>query len=122
MKINNLLVADKIYKDPNTQKLNIEGIFDTVYAKSFPALHKQLFVLTNFSGPNKKYKYHILAKYGSKIVMESELIIDKKIGKEHNIITELNNIPLFEPGEYIFEVELDKQSIKKSIKIKKANS
>jgi len=119
MKINNFLIADKIYINPSTHKLNIEGVFDIIHTKSFPAIHQELFTLTIFEGPNKKYNYHLSLKHNSKIVIESKTTIVKKIGKEHNIITKLNNIPLLETGEHIFEVKLDNQTVKKTIEVKK---
>lgn len=119
MKIVSFLVADKIYKQPDSQKVNVEGVFDFISSESFPALHKKLFVLTIFEGENKKYNYELTIEYKSKTVAKSETIIDKKGGLSHYVISEFNNLPLIEPGEYIFKVKLDTKTAQKIILTKK---
>lgn len=122
MKINTFLTADKIYTDTSTKKLSIEGIFDIIFAKSLPAFHQELFTITIFEGPNKNYDYHLIFKKGSTIIMESKSTISKTGGKEHNIITRLNNVPLFDEGEYTFEMKLDNQIRRRTIDVKKINN
>lgn len=119
MKITSLFIADNVRQDPTTKKLYVEGIFSNINANSFPAVHKQLSTLTVFEGKDKKYNYKITIEYESKILMTNEAIINKKDGKEHNIITTFENIPLPNSGEYLVKVKLDNQIMQKTIEVKK---
>lgn len=119
MKIVSFLVADKIIKQKDSQKVNIEGVFDFISSERFPVLHKQLFTLTIFEGKNKKYNYELTIEYKSKIMAKSETVVDKKGESSHYVISEFNNLPMMEPGEYIFKVKLNSNTAQKIILVKK---
>ncbi len=112
------IVADEVV--PGAQnKAVINGVFDVVFAKSFPAMHKSLATFFAFEGKNKKYKYELFLKYKGNRMKITETEFDKN-NKQHKVISKINNLPFPNEGEYIFEVDLDKKLVASaSIEVRK---
>lgn len=118
MKITSFLIADRIYKADNG-KINIEGLFGIINSKAFPALHKQLYVLTTFEGLNKKYDHVLTIKQDNNIIVEIHTEVDKKGGTSWNVVNEINGLPLANPGKYVFETKIDSQKTQQVIEVNK---
>jgi len=118
MKIVAFLIADRIYKAQNS-KINIEGLFGRINSKSFPALHKQLYVLTTFEGPNGEYDHLLTIKQDGSVVAEIHTKVNKNSGVSWNVVNEINGLPLAVPGKYIFEAKINSQEARQVIEVNK---
>src|SRR3989344_2673019 len=118
MKIVAFLIADRIYKAQNG-KINIEGLFGRINSKSFPALHKQLYVLTAFEGPNWEYDHILTITQDDSVVAEIHTKVNKNSGVSWNVVNEINGLPLAIPGKYIFEAKINSQEARQVIEVNK---
>lgn len=110
IKVKAFLVADDIKKNPQNDKLTIEGVFFVIFAKSLPAIHKSLSVILIFEGESKKYKYELYLKHKGQELKITEVSFTKK-DKIHQVINHINNMPLVSEGEYMFEAKLNGRAV-----------
>lgn len=103
IKQNFVIICDNAYMDKN-QRLNIEGVFDSIFAKDFPAVHKTLFIVSNFDIVPDKYTEHfvITGPDRSKFVSEEYSVDVKK--EKHQFVQRLNNLELKAAGKYTVEI------------------
>lgn len=110
-KLNFVIIAERAIVNEKNNNLDIFGIFDTVFAPGFPAVHPFVSIITNKeleSGTHKEY--FILKKDGQIIYTSPEHSYEVALNaKRHQFIFNVNNLPLPEPGEYTVEIYLDKQ-------------
>ncbi|MHB0977833.1 MAG: DUF6941 family protein [Minisyncoccota bacterium] len=106
MKVRAFLVADAISITSEGGKLVIEGVFDSIFSKSFPARHKSLSTILIFDDEKKEFEYKLFFKHKNKRIQISETKFTKE--KEiHRVISRLKDLIIPEEGEYSFEAELD---------------
>lgn len=97
----------------NDGKLNVMGIFDTIYAEAFPAVHLELRIVVKFRfsagerGSTKTTRIILLDPDGNEISSGGGAI---NIPKDAPLTPEVNNIGVFrgvvfpKPGDYSFSV------------------
>lgn len=94
-------------------KLNIMGIFKSINAQKFPAVHPQMFVVTNISiEKGKSYEGKIKLKkksdgkqIGEPIIINFSLPFSGgDLKAEISFIGQVNGVSFDEAGEYFFEI------------------
>lgn len=112
-KLNSIIICDKVEFDSSEfdsrKKLNIYGIFDSIYADNFPVIHSSLTVFVHMEIKQGKHKhsYDIIREEDKKIIFsfpEEEFTADKK---RHQLIHEINNLLIERAGKYIVNIYVD---------------
>ncbi|MDX6770803.1 MAG: hypothetical protein SF051_14805 [Elusimicrobiota bacterium] len=95
-------------------KLNVLGIFTTIHARNFPAIHPQLQIVIMWeasrteSGRKKKLEIQLRDQDGGKMfAVGGEFVIPEGVpGKriQGNNIVVLNGVKFEKPGDYTFHV------------------
>ena len=103
MRVKIALLAD--YSNVSREgKLNILGIFDTLYAGSFPTVHPHMQLVIRFEAePAEVGSTRQIEVQGTLTVQPSEL---GEIVRAEHILT-LNNVTFEQPGRYAFQIVLD---------------
>ena len=102
-------------------KVNILGIFDGVNSRKFPLVCPRMTVVSNWKGDVSDYKLSLkLVGPGGKEVM-SIPNMQAKIkhpGAKANILADLNQLKIDQPGHYLFQFSIDGQQEKFEIPLK----
>ncbi|GIK66998.1 MAG: hypothetical protein BroJett018_47920 [Chloroflexota bacterium] len=117
MEIKVFLTADFANID-NSGKLNILGIFDSIFAKTFPAIHPQLYIVTKVVfdwgefGEDRNLVYKLFDPDGKQLMSVDRPfnVPSPKFGQtsEMNFITALRDFPFERPGSYELRLFVDK--------------
>ena len=105
-KINFIIFCNDVKQEAN-KNLNAMGIFDTIVAEKFPAVHKQMFVVVNFdisSGPHKEF--FKISRNGEAVLTSEEFDFNVP-GDKHQFIHRIDGLNLPEPGKYKVEIFID---------------
>ncbi len=99
-------------------KLNVMGIFKTVYSSNFPARHSSMFVVVKLGadlgeyGDDRVFRLKLLSADGKELMQFEQpiKIPQPQDGQrpEVNVILQINDIIFPEPGRYQFSVLIDK--------------
>lgn len=110
MRILSLLIADKAFFNEKTNKLTIEGIFDSIKTHKLPAKHSEFFVVVITEGESKEKRHHKiqLKKEEKEIAGFDETV---ETGKRHTFLARFYDIVFNEPGEYTVEVDVNGERI-----------
>lgn len=103
------ILCDDVRRE-NNGKFILIGLFETIGAKKFPAIHPTLYIMNCWiSGLGAfKQRSRILSKEGGVLAEDKEtafLLKDLKV--KHRIIARFNNLKFDTPGEYSVEVLLN---------------
>jgi len=98
-------------------KLNILGVFDTIYARQFPTVHPQMQLVIRFeaspeeAGSTHQIEVQLVTQDGRVAIrLPATMTVGRRelgevIGIDH--ILALNNVTLEEPGRYTFRIAVD---------------
>lgn len=103
------VLCDDIRREDNG-KFMLIGLFETIGAKKFPAIHPSLYVMNCWiSGLGTfKQRSRLLGKDGKLLAEDKETTFQlKDLKSKHRIIARFNNLKFDMPGEYAVEVLLN---------------
>jgi len=108
MKILALLLADKAEMSAEN-KLNIEGIFNSINASAFPAQHLEFMVVVVTEGGEGEQEHRILIKKEDQVVrkIEERLTLSKRTYG----LFRFENVVFSEAGRYVVELEIGTNKI-----------
>lgn len=99
-----MVVCDAIWKDPGSSKHTLLGTFTEVYAKSFPAVHKNMAVYIELTDGHGNVPFNIAIVDAEEIRPEVfKLAGDAEFGDPRGVLQIAFNFPPLEfpePGEY----------------------
>ena len=121
MKIAMFAMVDSAFRDPNTGKLNLLGLFRTIQVPGFPARHKHmaLVIIIESDGPGDAGLHQIRIEWTNDDATESNAIegtIQMRRSKaaipaQAEIIVNIEDFSLNNPGQIRFDVSLDGGSV-----------
>ena len=99
-------------------KLSISGIFETIAATAFPAVHGKCFVATKIRQEGESSEQHTLRiamedQSGKEVITSKEepfTIEGKDAAYTHTL--EILNLPLTGPGSFLIKTYVDKELLK----------
>lgn len=106
--LNAMLICDTIINESNTNKKSLIGVFENIYAHSFPCRHYSLSVYVKFTDAQGKYNFRL-----ELVDLESNQILGKGIIGEQDIADKLASYELVfnlmglefkHPGKYEFRI------------------
>ena len=103
------MLCDDVRREDNG-KFILLGLFETVGAREFPAVHPTLFIVNGWIGGVGAFRQHsrILHPNGQEIAKDQETAFQLPTLKaRHSVIARFNSLELPQPGEYAVEVLLD---------------
>jgi hypothetical protein len=105
------VLCDDVRREDNG-KFMLIGLFETIGASVFPAVHPRLYVMNCWCSGTGKFKQRtrIVAPDNVKLVEDEETefnLIDLKA--KHRIVARFNNLRFNSPGEYAVEVLLNNE-------------
>ena len=103
IRVNFLMLCDEAHFD-NSNKLNINGVFDQIKAKGFPALREKLSIVLQLELPKGNHTQYVRFKKGAWEVRTSDMNVVKEESSQHNVIHNVTNLILPEAGDYEIEV------------------
>ncbi len=103
------ILCDDVRREENG-KFILLGMFETVGAREFPAVHPALFIVNGWvSGVGAFRQYsRILDSTGQEIARDQQTSFQlADLKSRHSVIARFGNIELSRPGEYAVEVLLN---------------
>jgi len=110
-KINFILTCEKAELIPDSRKSNFYGIFDTIYASSFPAIHKSMTIVVNFEKEPGEHQEFFLLKKGNVEIFTGPIVNFKGQRPRHQFVHRIENVPLPWAGKYEIEVYVNNKLI-----------
>ena len=103
------VLCDDVRREDNG-KFILVGLFETVGAREFPAVHPALFIINGWiagAGSFRQYS-RILDPSGHELARDRETVFQlQTLRSRHSVIARFNNLELPQPGEYAVEILLD---------------
>jgi hypothetical protein len=103
------VLCDDVRREENG-KFILLGLFETIGAREFPAVHPTLFVVNGWiagCGSFRQYS-RILDLGGQELARDQETVFQlSDLKSRHSVIARFNNLELPQPGEYAVEVLLN---------------
>ena len=134
IKLNYAHLCDYASVSPPGDKFNILGIFKNVFTTlGFPFIHSRMMLAIEWSlNPERddlvgstlplRYKIDLKSSKGNKIISSSEgawdVLIKSKEAVTINGIMEFDNVEFPKPGDYFFEIGINKEISSNKIKFK----
>ena len=103
------ILCDDVRREENGKFILI-GLFETIGAKKFPAIHPTLHIMNCWIGGLGTFKQRsrIISKDGSILAEDKETAFSlKDLKAKHRIIARFNNLKFDREGEYSVEVLLN---------------
>ncbi len=103
------VLCDDVRREDNG-KFILLGLFETVGAREFPAVHPVLFVVNGWIGGVGNFRQYsrILDPAGAELARDQETAFElSTLKSRHSVIARFNNLELPRPGEYAVEVLLN---------------
>ena len=103
------VLCDDVRREENG-KFILLGMFETIGAREFPAIHPVLFIVNGWVGGVGSFRQYsrILDPIGQEIARDQETAFQlSNLKARHSVIARFNNLELAQPGEYALEVLLD---------------
>ena len=103
------ILCDDVRREDNGKFILI-GLFETIGAKKFPAMHPTLYVMNCWIGGLGTFKQRsrIINKDGSILVEDKDTAFHlRDLKAKHRIIARFNNMKFDVPGEYSVEILLN---------------
>lgn len=111
IKLNFIIVCDNALLDSNG-KLNITGVFDTIGARGFPAVHNKMSIVVNMDMPEGIYIEVLKIKKGDlEITNTPQIEIKKDRPGRHQFIHHFVNTRFPEEGDYSVEVYINENLV-----------
>ena len=105
-RLNFIIVCDEAEIVGEKKKLNISGVFDSIYSEGFPALHAFLTVVVNFEIEPGQHSHTITIKQDQNEVFKLSRDFNSE-NPRHQFIHRIENLPLPGPGKYTIDAYLD---------------
>ena len=105
------ILCDDVRREDNGKFILI-GLFETIGARKFPAIHPALYVMNCWTSGLGSFhqRSRIIDKNGKTLAKDKETVFTlKELKAKHRIIARFNNLKFDTPGEYSLEVLLDGQ-------------
>ena len=103
------VLCDDVRREENG-KFILVGLFETIGAREFPAVHPTLFIINGWIagvGTFRQYS-RILDPAGQEIAQDQETTFQlSTLKSRHSVIARFNSLELPQPGEYAVEVMLN---------------
>ena len=104
------VLCDDVRREDNG-KFMLLGLFETIHAKKFPAIHPVLFVMNRWCKGEGTFiqKIRIVNTKDNSIIFQTDEQVFElvDIDKHHTLISRFNNISFPDPGKYWVEVLMD---------------
>ena len=103
------ILCDDVRREDNG-KFMLIGLFETIGAKKFPAIHPALYVMNCWIGGlgTFRQKSRIITKNGTVLTEDKESpFVLRDLKAKHRIIARFNNLKFDTAGEYSVEVLLN---------------
>ena len=103
------VLCDDVRREENGKFILI-GLFETVGAREFPAVHPTLFIVNGWIGGAGSFRQYsrILDPQGQELARDQETAFQlSNLKARHSIIARFNNLELPSAGEYAVEVLLN---------------
>ncbi len=103
------VLCDDVRREDNG-KFILLGLFETVGAREFPAVHSSLFVVNGWIGGVGTFRQYtrILDAAGQEIARDQETTFHlANLKSRHSVIARFNNLELPQPGDYAVEILLN---------------
>ncbi len=103
------VLCDDVRREDNG-KFILLGLFETIGAREFPAVHPTLFVVNGWIGGVGTFRQYsrILGPSGQEIARDQETTFQlSNLKARHSVIARFNNLELPQAGEYAVEVLLN---------------
>lgn len=103
------ILCDDVRREDNG-KFILLGLFETIGAREFPAIHPSLFIVNGWIGGVGSFRQYsrILDPNGQELARDQETAFELgSLKARHSIIARFNALELPQPGEYAVEVLLD---------------
>jgi len=103
------VLCDDVRREENG-KFILLGLFETIGARDFPAVHPTLFVINGWIGGVGTFRQYsrILGPGGQEIARDQETVFQlANLKARHSVIARFNNLELPKAGEYAVEVLLN---------------
>jgi hypothetical protein len=103
------VLCDDVRREDNG-KFILLGLFETVGAREFPAVHPVLFVVNGWIGGVGTFRQYsrILDPTGTELARDQETAFElSTLKSRHSVIARFNNLELPRPGEYAVEILLN---------------
>jgi len=103
------VLCDDVRREDNGKFILI-GLFETIGARKFPAIHPTLFIMNCWTSGMGDFRQRsrIISKNGDLLAEDKETLFSlKDLKAKHRIIARFNNLKFDSPGEYAVEVLLN---------------
>ncbi len=103
------ILCDDVRREENG-KFILLGLFETIGAREFPAVHPSLFIFNGWIGGVGSFRQYsrILDPSGQELARDQETAFQlANLKARHSVIARFNNLELPQPGEYAAEILLD---------------
>ena len=103
------ILCDDVRREENG-KFILLGLFETIGAREFAAIHPILFIVNGWIGGAGSFRQYsrILDPNGQEIARDQETVFQlSTLKSRHSVIARFSNIELPQPGEYAVEVLLN---------------
>lgn len=107
MKLNFIIVCEKVETISKGGKANFYGVFDTIYADRFPATHKEMSIVVNIEKEGGKHQEFFQIKKDNKIMGTGTMIEFNGERPRHQFIHNVESMLLPEEGRYEIEIYID---------------
>jgi len=105
------ILCDDVRREDNGKFILI-GLFETIGAKKFPAIHPALYIMNCWIGGLGTFKQRsrIIGKDGNILAEDEETTFElRDLKVKHRVIARFNNLKFDMPGEYSVEVLLNNE-------------
>lgn len=103
------VMCDDVRREDNGKFILI-GLFETIGAKKFPAIHPTLFIINCWTSGigNFRQRSRIISKSGNILAEDRETAFSlQDLKAKHRVIARFNGLKFDSPGEYAVEVLLN---------------
>jgi hypothetical protein len=103
------VLCDDVRREDNG-KFILLGLFETIGAREFPAVHSTLFIVNGWIAGAGNFQQHsrILDPTGHELARDRETPFSlATLKSRHSVIARFNSLELPQPGEYAVEVLLN---------------
>ena len=115
MKLNFLLTCNSI--NQTQTGLDIQGVFDSIGSKDFPAIHPSMLIVANLEvkeeEQNKSYLESFKILFEDKVILEDQTTFESK-GPRHQFVHKIEKIVLEKPGRYDIQILIGEKIIGES--------
>ena len=101
-------LCDKVNIDPSTQKVDLDGLFGTIYAPRFPAAHPHFSIFMRLTGSTGEWLFLIKFQKPDSIETLGSIQIKLDFRDDKNNVVQhiinLQRLPFPKPGKYAVQL------------------